>query len=49
MKMKKKFIASILTLDLILKATAAGLIQAFVSFFTKKKLSDWEKRKDDEK
>jgi hypothetical protein len=45
MKIKKKFITSIITLDLILKAIFAGIIQAIISFFTKKKLEDWDKNK----
>lgn len=44
---KKKFITSILTLDLILKALFMGVLQAFFAFFTKKKLEDWEKSKNE--
>jgi hypothetical protein len=42
---KKKFITSILTIDLIIKALLMGVLQAFFAFFTKKKLEDWEKSK----
>jgi hypothetical protein len=45
MKIKKKFITTVLTLDLIAKAIIAGILQAAVSFFTKKKLEDWDKKK----
>lgn len=48
MKIKKKFIGSILTLDLILKAALAGVIQALVSFFTKKKLDNWDQKRSSE-
>ena len=40
MKVKKKFITTIITFDLIIKAIIAGIIQAAISFFTKKKLEE---------
>lgn len=46
-KYKKKFITSIITLDLIIKALFMGALQAFFAFFTKKKLEDWEKSKNE--
>lgn len=45
----KKFIQDILTFSfllLIIKAIAAGIVQAAAVFFTKKKLEDWEKSKE---
>lgn len=45
----KKFIQDIITLSfllLIIRSVFAGVLQAVVVFFTKKKLEDWEKSKE---
>lgn len=47
MKNNRKFIESVFTASsflFLIKIIFAGIFQAFVAFFTKKKLEDWDKK-----